>query len=47
VTDREKMEGYCSKGQSSLRAVVPMKEEEEEELLFILVTYIYIYYFFI
>jgi hypothetical protein len=32
VTDRKKMEGYCSTGQSSQRAVVPMEEEEEEEL---------------
>jgi hypothetical protein len=24
------MEGYCSTGQSSQRAVVPMEEEEEE-----------------
>jgi hypothetical protein len=25
------MEGYCSTGQSTQRAVVPMEEEEEEE----------------
>jgi hypothetical protein len=30
VTDREKMEGYCSTGQSPQRAVVPVEEEEEE-----------------
>jgi hypothetical protein len=30
VGDRqEKMEGYCSTGQSPQRAVVPMEEEEE------------------
>jgi hypothetical protein len=29
VTDRTKMEEYCSTGQSSQRAVVPMQEEEE------------------
>jgi hypothetical protein len=35
VGDRwEKMEGYCSTGQSPQRAVVPMEEEEEEELLY-------------
>jgi hypothetical protein len=28
VTDRKKMEGYCSTGQSPQRAVVPMEEEE-------------------
>jgi hypothetical protein len=28
VTDREKMEGYCSTGQSPKRAVVPVEEEE-------------------
>jgi hypothetical protein len=31
VTDREKMEGSCSTGQSPQRAVVPVEEEEEEE----------------
>jgi hypothetical protein len=32
VGDRwEKMEGYCSAGQSPQRAVVPVEEEEEEE----------------
>jgi hypothetical protein len=32
VGDRlEKMEGYCSTGQSPQRAVVPVEEEEEEE----------------
>ena len=31
VTDRTKMERYCSTGQSSQRAVAPMEEEEEEE----------------
>jgi len=31
VTDREKMEGHCSTGQSPQWAVVPMEEEEEEE----------------
>jgi hypothetical protein len=32
VVDRwEKMEGYCSTGQSPQRAVVPVEEEEEEE----------------
>jgi hypothetical protein len=31
VTDREKMEGYCSTGQSPQRAVVPVEEGEEEE----------------
>ena len=31
VTDREKMEGCCSTGQSPQWAVVPMEEEEEEE----------------
>jgi hypothetical protein len=32
VGDREeKMDGYCSTGQSPQRAVVPMEEEEEEE----------------
>jgi hypothetical protein len=32
VGDRwEKMEGYCSTGQSLKRAVVPVEEEEEEE----------------
>jgi len=32
VVDRQgKMEGYCSTGQSPLRAVEPMEEEEEEE----------------
>jgi hypothetical protein len=30
VIDREKMEGYCSTGQSPQRAVVPVEEEEEE-----------------
>jgi hypothetical protein len=29
VTDRKKMEGYCSTGQSPQRAVVQMEEEEE------------------
>jgi len=28
VTDRKKMEGHCSTGQSPLRAVEPMEEEE-------------------
>jgi hypothetical protein len=28
VTDRKKMEGHCSTGQSSQRAVVPVEEEE-------------------
>jgi hypothetical protein len=31
VTDRKKMEGYCSTGQSPQQAVVPVEEEEEEE----------------
>jgi hypothetical protein len=31
VTDREKMEGYRSTGQSPQPAVVPMEEEEKEE----------------
>jgi hypothetical protein len=31
VTDRKKMEGYCSTGQSPQWAVVPVEEEEEEE----------------
>jgi hypothetical protein len=31
VTDREKLEGYCSTGLSPQRAVVPVEEEEEEE----------------
>jgi hypothetical protein len=31
VTDRKKMEGYCSTGQSPQRAVLPMEEEEEED----------------
>jgi hypothetical protein len=31
VTDREKMEGSCSTGQSPQRVVVPVEEEEEEE----------------
>jgi hypothetical protein len=30
VTDREKMEGSCSTGQSPQRAVVPVEEEEED-----------------
>jgi hypothetical protein len=30
VGDREKMEGYCSTGQSPQRAAVPVGEEEEE-----------------
>jgi len=31
-SDRQKqMEGHCSAGQGSQRAVVPMEEEEEEE----------------
>jgi hypothetical protein len=35
VGDRwEKMEGYCSTGQSPQRAVVPVEEEEEEEEVF-------------
>jgi hypothetical protein len=29
VTDRKKMEGYCSTGQRPQRAVVPMEEEED------------------
>jgi hypothetical protein len=29
VTDRKKMEGYCSTGQSPQWAVVPVEEEEE------------------
>jgi hypothetical protein len=29
VTDREKMEGYCSTGQRPQRAVVPVEEEED------------------
>ena len=32
VTDRKKMEGHCSTGQSPQWAVVPMEEEEEEEV---------------
>jgi hypothetical protein len=28
---QKKMEGHCSKGQSSQRAVVPLEEEEEDE----------------
>jgi protein tyrosine phosphatase (PTP) superfamily phosphohydrolase (DUF442 family) len=31
VTDREKIEGSCSTGQSPQWAVVPVEEEEEEE----------------
>jgi hypothetical protein len=31
VTDREKMEGSCSAGQSPQWAVVPVEEEEEGE----------------
>jgi hypothetical protein len=31
VTDGEKMEGYCSTGQSPQWAVVPVEVEEEEE----------------
>jgi len=31
VTDREKMDRYCSTGQSPQRAVAPTEEEEEEE----------------
>ena len=32
-SDRQKqMEGHCSTGQGSQRAVVPMEEEEEEEV---------------
>jgi hypothetical protein len=31
VTDRKKIEGYCSTGRSPQRAVVPVEEEEEEE----------------
>jgi hypothetical protein len=31
VTNRKKMEGYCSTGQSPQWAVVPMEKEEEEE----------------
>ena len=30
VTDRKKMEGYCSTGESPQRAVVPMEEEEKK-----------------
>ena len=30
---QEKMEGYCSTGQSPQGAVVPMEEEEEEEYI--------------
>jgi hypothetical protein len=45
VTGREKMEGYCSTGQSPQRAVVPVEEEEEEEEFFIIsVTRGYCYY---
>ena len=34
-SDRQKqMEGNCSTGQGSQRAVVPMEEEEEEEVVF-------------
>ena len=32
VTDRNKMERYCSTGQSPQRAVAPTEEVEEEEL---------------
>jgi hypothetical protein len=33
VGDRwEKMEGYCSTGQSPHRAVMPMEEEEESNI---------------
>jgi hypothetical protein len=32
VTDREKMEGSCSIGQSPQQAVVPVEEEEEDIL---------------
>jgi hypothetical protein len=28
---QKKMEGHCSTGQSSHRAIVPVEEEEEEE----------------
>jgi hypothetical protein len=31
VTDRKKVEGYCSTGQSPQRAVVPMEEEEKRD----------------
>ena len=31
MTDRKKMEGHCSTGQSPLRAVEPIEEEEDEE----------------
>jgi hypothetical protein len=31
VTDKKKMEGSCSTGQSPQWAVVPVDEEEEEE----------------
>jgi hypothetical protein len=30
VTDRKKMEGFCSTGQSPQWAVVPVEEEEED-----------------
>jgi hypothetical protein len=34
-SDRQKqMEGHCSTGQGSQRAVVPMEEEEEFHLMF-------------
>jgi len=33
VIDREKMERYCSTGQSPKRAVGPMNEEEEDIFL--------------
>jgi hypothetical protein len=38
VTDRKKMEGYCSTGQSAQRAVVPMEEEEDSVSLLLLKT---------
>jgi hypothetical protein len=40
VTDREKMEGYYSTGQSLQWAVVPVEEEEEEEECFRRMKYI-------
>jgi hypothetical protein len=41
VGDRwgEKMEGSCSTGHSSQRAVVPVEEEEEEEEMVRLLPY--------
>jgi hypothetical protein len=35
VTDRKKMEGYCSTGQSPQQAVVPMEEEEDITAVYI------------